>query len=135
MVVTCAFYGLVNRVTKVDLQVDPEKLAVGSIFAFEGDNYIILSLFEVGGKYHANVALEHVHRARTPPRPKSANPGLLEFDEDGGGDTVEELASHDRLRATEGKLEDLLQEREEALKMLERAIQQLDRLHHSDEGA
>jgi len=133
MVVTCAFYGFLNRVTKVELQVDAEKLAVGSVVPFEGDNYTILSVFEAGGKYHANVTLEHVHRVRTPPRPRSASPGLPELDENGSGDELEEAALHDRMQATEAKLQHLLQEREEALKMLERAIQQLERLHE-DEG-
>lgn len=129
MVVTCAFYGFVSRVTKVDLSVDKEKLAVGNVFAYEGDNYIILSIFEVGGKYHANVALEHVHRARTPPRPRAASAGLPEVDENGSGGNYQESALHARLKATEAKLQHLLHEREEVLKMLERAIQQLDRLH------
>ena len=46
MVVTCAFYGFINRTTKVTLQVDREELEVGQSFAFEGDNYVILSVFE-----------------------------------------------------------------------------------------
>ncbi|MBI3329888.1 MAG: hypothetical protein HYZ81_24665 [Nitrospinae bacterium] len=134
MVVTCSFYGFASRVTKVDLLVDKEKLAVGNVFAYGGDNYIILSIFEASGKFHANVALEHVHRARTPPRPRAANAGLLEFDENGSGGNHQESALHARLKATEAKLQHLLHEREEVLSMLERAIQQLDRLHR-DEGA
>lgn len=134
MVVTCAFYGFVGRVTKVDLSVDKENLAVGSVLTYEGDNYIILSIFEAGGKHHANVTLEHVHRARTPPRPRSASAGFPEFDENGGGGNHQESALHARLKATEAKLQHLLHEREEMLKMLEHAIQQLGRLHRG-EGA
>ena len=36
MVVTCAFYGFINRTAKVTLQVDREKLEVGQSFVFEG---------------------------------------------------------------------------------------------------
>ena len=55
MVVTCAFYGFVNRTTKVTLQVDRDKLEVGQLFGFEGEHYVILSVFEADGHYHANV--------------------------------------------------------------------------------
>ena len=134
MVVTCAFYGFVNRVTKVELAVDQEKLVVGSVIAYEGDNYTILSIFEVGGKYHANVALEHVHRVRTPPRPRAVSAGSPESDDNGGGSHHQESALQARLKVTETQLQHLLHEREEALNTLERAIQQLDRLHRT-EGA
>jgi hypothetical protein len=62
MVVTCAFYGFLNRTTKVTLQVDRETLEVGQSFTFEGDDYVILSVFEADDHYRANVGLEHLHR-------------------------------------------------------------------------
>jgi hypothetical protein len=135
MVVTCAFYGFVNRTTKVTLQVDRERLEVGQSFAFEGDHYVILSVFEADGHYHANVGLEHLHRPRPPSRAKAPVPGTLAF---GGRDAKEsgkdgqESALYTRLQAAEAKLQDLLRERDEALKRLDHAIRQLDRLQQSD---
>ncbi len=132
MVVTCAFYGFVNRPTKVDLQVDEEKLAVGKVFAFEGDSYVILSVFETGRQYHANVVLEHVYRARTFSRPRSPSPILRALDEDGhesDPDDQQDAGLRARLQAMETNLDQLLREREEVLKLVDRAIDQLDRLH------
>ena len=77
MVVTCAFYGFINRTTKVTLQVDREKLEVGQSLAFEGDQYVILSVFEAGDHYRANVGLEHLQRLRTPTRLKAPAPSTL----------------------------------------------------------
>ena len=34
--------------------------------AFEGEHYVILSVFEADGYYHANVGLEYLHRFRMP---------------------------------------------------------------------
>jgi hypothetical protein len=135
MVVTCAFYGFVNRTTKVTLQVDREKLEVGRSFAFEGDNYVILSVFEVAGTYRANVGLQHLHRLRQPARMKAPTPGTLAFDDKDAREPRkdgQESALYARLEAAEAKLHDLLRERDEALKRLEAALQQLDRLQHSE---
>jgi hypothetical protein len=135
MVVTCAFYGFVNRTTKIMLQVDREKLEVGRSFAFEGDTYVILSVFEADGHYHANVGLEHLHRARMPLRLKAPGSGTLAFEEKeskDSGQEVQESALSARLQAAEAKLQDVLRERDEALKLLDQAIQQLDRLRQRD---
>jgi hypothetical protein len=66
MVVTCAFYGFVNRTTKVALQVDREKLEVGQSFAFEGDNYVIHSVLVADG---ANCAKRGRQQKQSPPHP------------------------------------------------------------------
>jgi hypothetical protein len=135
MAVTCAFYGFVNRTTKVTLQVDREQLEVGQSFAFEGDQYVILSVFEADGHYGANVGLEHLHRLRIPSRVKAPIPGVLIFeDKEAHKSRQDELEStlSTRLKAAETKLQDLLRERDEALKLLDHAIQQLDRLQQSD---
>jgi hypothetical protein len=136
MVVTCAFYGFINRTTKVTLQVDRETLEVGQPFTFEGDDYIILSVFEADDHYRANVSLEHLHRLRVPARPKPPTPGILAFEDKAakaarqdGQDAVLQA----RLKAAEAKLQDLQRERDEALKLLDHAIQQLDRLQQSHE--
>jgi hypothetical protein len=135
MVVACAFYGFVNRTTKVTLQVDREKLAVGQSFAFEGDRYVILSVFEADGHYHANVGLEHLHRLRTPSRVKAPAPSTLAFEDKASQEAKrdgQESVLSARLKAAEAKLQDVLQERDEALKLLDQAIQQLDRLQQRD---
>jgi hypothetical protein len=132
MVVTCAFYGFVNRTTKIKLQVEQEELEVGKVFAFEGDDYVILSVFEADGIYHANVSLEQVHRAKTLLRPRSTGPTPAEPDHDGRRYERQEAALQARLKAAETRLQRVLQERDEALKLLDRAIQQLDRLHRGD---
>jgi hypothetical protein len=134
MVVTCAFYGFVNRTTKVALQVDRDKLEVGQWCAFEGEHYVILSVFEADGYYHANVGLEYLHRLRMPVREKIVAPGTLAFEDK---DTLEsrhegqESALYARLKATEARLQDLLQERDEVLQLLDQAIQQLDQIQQS----
>jgi hypothetical protein len=134
MVIPCAFYGFVNRTTKVTLQVDQARLEVGQAIAYEGDDYVILSVFESDGHYCANVGLAHLHptrfasRLRTiPPYPPAAEGKPLQ---DGGRDTPES-ALQTSLKAAEAKLRDLLQERDEVLKRLEDAIQQLDRIHQN----
>ncbi len=134
MVVTCAFYGFVNRSTKVTLQVDRDKLEVGQSLAFEGDHYVILSVFEADGHYRANVGLEHLHRLRTPSRGKASTGGLAFEDKETKelGKDGRESALYARLKAAEAKLHDLQQERDEALKRLDHAIQQLDRLQQSN---
>jgi hypothetical protein len=129
MVVTCAFYGFVNRSTKVMLQVEREELAVGKVFAFEGEHYVILSVFEADGVYHANVALEHVHRARTSLRSRPTGPSAMAVGDNGRHGERQESVLQARLKATETTLQRVLRERDEALKLLDRAIQQLDRLH------
>jgi hypothetical protein len=132
MVVTCAFYGLVNRTTKVMLQVDRQELEVGKVFTFDGDNYVILSVFEADDTYHANVALEHVHRARTLLRSKATGPSGADFDERRGRNGRQESVLQARLKAVETRLQRVLQERDEALRLLDRAIQQLNRLQQAD---
>jgi hypothetical protein len=134
MVVTCAFYGIVNRTTKVQLQVDREKLEVGQVFALGEDNYVILSVFETDGTYHANVALEHVHRSRSLPRAKLPVSARVEFDGNGGRNhtPAPEAALQARLRTAETRIEHLQGEREEVLRLLDEAIEQLDRLHYND---
>jgi hypothetical protein len=134
MVVTCAFYGFVNRTTKVTLQVDRETLEVGQSFAFEGDHYVILSVFEADGHYHANVGLEHLHRLRAPARLKVPTPGTLAFEDRAGRESRQagqEAVLQARLKAAEAKLQDLQRERDEALELLDHAIQQLERLQQS----
>jgi hypothetical protein len=131
MVVTCAFYGFVNRTTKVILQVDRDKLEVGQVFAFEGEHYVMLSVFEADGHYHANIGLEHLHRLRMPARVKALVPGTLAFEDKEAKQPRQdgqESALYARLQAAEAKLEDLLRERDEVLQLLDHAIQQLDRL-------
>jgi hypothetical protein len=132
MVVTCAFYGIINRTTKVTLQVDRDKLEVGQAFTFEGDNYVILSAFETEGIYHANVALEHVHRSRLYPRSKPPMPGTLAFEQNGARHQVQGSALQTRLKATETRLQHLQREHDEMLRLLDQAIEQLDRIHHND---
>jgi len=134
MVVTCAFYGFVNRTTKVTLQIDRDKLEVGQLFAFEGEHYVILSVFEADGHYHANVGLEYLHRLRMPARVKTVVPGTLAFDDKDTPDSRhdgQESALYARLKAAEAKLQDLLRERDEVLQLLDHAIQQLDHLQQS----
>jgi hypothetical protein len=136
MVVTCAFYGFVNRTTKVTLQVDRERLEVGQSFAFEGDRYVILSVFEADGSYRANVGLEHLHRLRTPARLKAPAPSTLALKDKVARESKEdeqEAVLEARLKATEAKLQDLLHERDEALERLDHAIRQLERLQQSAE--
>jgi hypothetical protein len=131
MVVTCAFYGLINRATKVTLQVDREKLEVGESFMLEGEHYVILSVFEADGHYCANVGLEHFQRSRTPARlkaPAPNAPGALSPDVAAPGKRGEEAVLQAHLRAAEAKLQDLLRERDEALKLLDHALQELDHL-------
>ena len=96
MVVTCAFYGFVNRTTKVTLQVDREKLEVGRSVTFEGDQYVILSVFEAEDDYRANVGLEHLHRFRIPARLKAPTPSTSVIRAH-GCDTVQEARAGDRL--------------------------------------
>lgn len=136
MVVTCAFYGFINRTTKVTLQVDREKLEVGQSLAYEGDHYIILSVFEGDDHYRANVGLEHLHRVRTPTRLKAPAPNTLASapkDATESRKHGQETVLQARLRATEARLQDLLRERDEALRLLDHAIQQLDRLQQRAE--
>jgi hypothetical protein len=131
MVVTCAFYGFVNRTTKVTLQVDRERLEVGQSFAFEGDRYVILSVSEGDDHYRANVGLEHLHRLRTPARlraPAPSTPALAPRDAMESRKHGQEAVLQARLKAAEARLQDLLRERDEALKRLDHAMQQLDRL-------
>ena len=134
MVVTCAFYGFANHTTKVKLEVESEELELGKVVSFEGNNYVIVSVFEAGGKYHANVTPEHVHRARTLPRTRLTFSGTVEANLNGGRSDRQELTLHARLKAAETRLQHVLRERDEALKRLDRAIQQLDRLHQSEEA-
>jgi hypothetical protein len=134
MVVTCAFYGFINRTTKVTLQVDRETLEVGQLFAFEGDHYVILSVFEADGHYRANVGLEHLHRLRAPARPKPTPLSILAFEDKAAKASTtdgQEAVLQARLQAAEAKLQDLQRERDEALKLLDHAIQQLNRLQQS----
>ncbi len=131
MVVTCAFYGFVNRTTKVTLQVDRDKLEVGQLFAFEGEHYVILSVFEADGHYHANVGLEYLHRLRMPARVKTFVPGTLAFDDQDTQESRQESALYARLKAAEARLQDLLRERDEVVELLDHAIQQLDHLQQS----
>jgi len=132
MVVTCAFYGFANHTTKVKLEVERDELEIGKIVSFEGDNYVILSVFEAGGNYHANVTLEHFHRARTLSRLRATFSRTVEANQNGGRSDGQESTLHAHLKAAETRLQHLLRERDEALKRLDRAIQQLDRLLHSE---
>jgi hypothetical protein len=131
MVVTCAFYGFVNRTAKVALQVDRDKLGVGQLFGFEGEHYVILSVFEADGHYHANVGLESLHRLRMPARVRTVVPGTLAFDDKDMPESRPESALYARLQTAEARLEDLLRERDEVLQLLDHAIQQLDQLQQS----
>jgi hypothetical protein len=131
MVVACAFYGFVNRTAKVTLQVDRDKLEVGQLLAFEGEHYVILSVFEADSHYHANVGLEYLHRLRMPARVKTVVHGTLVFNDKDTPESGQESALSARLKVAEAKLQDLLRERDEVLQLLDHAIQQLDHLQQS----
>jgi exonuclease VII small subunit len=136
MVVTCAFYGFINRTTKVTLQVDREALEVGQSFTFEGDQYVILSVFEADDHYRANVGPEHLQRIRTAARLKAPalnTPVAAPKDATQSMKHGQETVLQARLKAAEARLEDVLRERDEALKLLDHAIQQLDRLQQRAE--
>lgn len=136
MVVTCAFYGFINRTTKVTLQVDREALEVGQSFTFEGNQYVILSVFEADDDYRANVGPEHLQRFRTVARLKAPAPNTLvavPTDVTPSRNPGQETVLQARLKAAEVRLEDVLRERDEALKLLDHAIQQLDRLQQMAE--
>ena len=136
MVVTCAFYGFINRTTKVTLQVDREALEVGQSFTFEGDPYVILSVCEADDHYRANVGLAHHQRFRTPARLKAPAPNTpvaAPRDATQSRKHEQETVLQARLKAAEARLEDVLRERDEALKLLDHAIQQLDRLQQMAE--
>lgn len=134
MVVTCAFYGFINRTTKVTLQVDREALEVGQSFTFEGNQYVILSVFEADDYYRANVGPEHLQRFRTVARLKAPAPNtLVAKDATPSRNPGQETVLQARLKAAEVRLEDVLRERDEALKLLDHAIQQLDRLQQMAE--
>jgi hypothetical protein len=131
MVIPCAFYGFTHRTTKVTLEVDQEQLQVGQAVDYAGSNYVILSVFESGGHYGANVGLASLHRASPSSRSRPLPPYLSES----GGESS--LNSHGdarnaalptRLKTAETTLQDLLRERDEVLERLDKAIQQLDRL-------
>jgi hypothetical protein len=134
MVIPCAFYGFVNRTTKVTLQVEQAQLEVGQAIAYEGESYVILSVFEADGQYRANVGLAHLHPTRFTPRLKTVPPHPPAVEgkppHDSRRDT-RESALQTSLQAAEAKLQDLLRERDEVLKRLEDAIQQLDRIHQN----
>src|SRR5688572_18408204 len=132
MVIPCAFYGFTHRTTKVTLEVDQEQLQVGQAVEYAGSNYVILSVFESGGHYRANVGLASLHRTNPPSRLRLLHPQLSisggEPTVDSGGDARNAvLQTH--LKTAETTLQDLLRERDEVLKRLEEAIRQLDRLH------
>jgi hypothetical protein len=131
MVVTCAFYGFINRTAKVILQVDRDTLEVGQLLAFEGEHYVILSVFEADGHYHANVGLEHLHRLRMPARVKTVVHDALRCNDKDTPESRQESALSARLKAAEARLQDLLRERDEVLQLLDHAIQQLDHLQQS----
>jgi hypothetical protein len=136
MVVTCAFYGFINRTTKVTLQVDREELEVGRSFTFEGDQYVILSMFEADDHYRANVGPAHLQRFRMPARlkaPAPNTPASAPKDAIDSRKHGQETILQARLKATEARLQDLLHERDEALKLLDHAIQQLNRLQQRAE--
>jgi hypothetical protein len=134
MVVTCAFYGFINRTAKVTLQVDREKLEVGQSIVFEGQQYVILSVFEGSGHYRANVGLEHLQRFLPPARLKTPAPKTSASVPEDAGESEphgRETILRARLKATEARLQALLRERDEALQLLDHAMQQLDRLQQS----
>jgi hypothetical protein len=136
MVVTCAFYGFINRTAKVTLQVDQEELEVGQSLVFEGERYVILSVFEANDGYRANVGLEHLQRSRPHARLKALAPSILIGTPQDATDSRphgQEAVLQARLQAAEAKLQDLLRERDEALKLLDQAIQQLDHLQQQAE--
>lgn len=134
MVIPCAFYGFVNRTTKVTLQVDRAQLEVGQTIVYEGDSYVILLVFEADGHYRANVGLAHLHPTRfashlktVPPHP----PALAGKPPQDSRRDTRESALQTSLQTTEAKLQDLLRERDAVLKRIEDAIQQLDRIHQN----
>jgi hypothetical protein len=136
MVVTCAFYGFINRTTKVTLQVDREALEVGQSFTFEGDPYVILSVFEADDHYRANIGPEHLQGFRTPARlkaPAPNTPGAAPREATQSRKHGQETVLQARLKAAEARLEAVLRERDEALKLLDHAMQQLDRLQQMAE--
>src|SRR5262245_65628526 len=124
MVVTCAFYGFINRTTKVTLQVDRERLEVGQSITFDGEHYVILSVSEADDHYRANVSLAHLHRLRTPPRLTALPPSRSSFPSQHTADSRQhwqEAVLQARLKAAEARLQDLLRERDDALKRLDHA--------------
>ena len=132
MVIPCAFYGFVNRTTKVTLQVDQAQLEVGRAITYEGDSYVILSVFEADGHYRANVGLAHLHPTRFASRLKTVPPHPPALEGKAPQDSRRdrrESALQTSLQTAEAKLQDLLRERDEVLKRIEDAIQQLDRIH------
>jgi hypothetical protein len=134
MVIPCAFYGFVNRTTKVTLQVDQAQLEVGQAIAYEGDRYVILSVFEADGHYRANVGLAHLHPTRFAARLKPVPPHPPALEGKPPQDSrreARESALQTSLHTAEAKLQDLLRERDEVLKRLEDAIQQLDRIQQN----
>jgi hypothetical protein len=134
MVIPCAFYGFVNRTTKVTLEVNREQLQIGQAIDYEGGRYVILSVFESAGFYRANVGLASLHRAGPSPRPKPVPPQASVAGSESRlrhqGDAQASVLQA-RLGTAETTLQDLLRERDEILKRLEDAIAQLDRLHQS----
>jgi hypothetical protein len=136
MVVTCAFYGFVNRTTKVTLQVDREALEVGRSLTFEGNEYVILSVFEAAGEFRANVGPEQLQRPRAAVRlraPALSTPMAVPRDATPGREYEQETVLQARLKAAEARLEDVLRERDEALKLLDHAIHQLNCLQQMAE--
>jgi hypothetical protein len=136
MVVTCAFYGFINRTTKVTLQVDRNELEVGRPLTFEGHQYVILSVCGADDRYHANVGATHLQRLR-PPAPLKAPalylPVAAPQDVAQARGPEPETVLEARLQAAEARLKDVLRERDEALRLLDHAIQQLDRLQQMAE--
>ena len=134
MVIPCAFYGFVNRTTKVTLQVDHTQLEVGRAITYEGEDYIILSVFAADGHYRANVGLAYLHRARPASRPKVFSPYTQtrqgKHTQDSSGD-AQESALQASLKIAEVTAQDLLRERDEVLKRLDEAIRQLDCIHQN----
>jgi len=116
------------------LQVDRAQLEVGQTIAYEGDSYVILSVFEADGHYRANVGLAHLHPTRFAPRLKPVPPhppALAGKPPQDSRRDARESALQTSLQTTEAKLQDLLRERDAVLKRLEDAIQQLDRIHQN----
>ncbi len=134
MRVSCAFYGLANQASKTELVLEREQLRVGELLFYRGDRYVILSVFEEGNKFHANVALERIYKAKENSRPKplSGRKEPLHPLEHNQEYIAEENAPEDILRKqlfqTEMRLNQLLAEREELVERIDKLIQQLDNL-------
>jgi hypothetical protein len=134
MRVSCAFYGLANQAGKTELMIEREHLHVGERLVYRGDLYVLLSVFEEGGKFRANVALEKIQKVRESSRTTQRTERKDQIYALDREKTTTEVANtqerllREQLFQTEIRLNQLLAEREELEERIEKLIQQLDHL-------